>query len=69
MSQEQALLEQIEQEREMAADAVKRAFAAGWNACTRDRLSCTSETAFVRWVGKQSDDMRATQVVKMRREP
>ena len=66
MSQEQALLEQIEQERAMAADAVKRAFAAGWNACTRDRLSCTSETAFVRWVGKQSDDMRATQVVTYR---
>ena len=53
-----AILEsQIQQERAMAADAVKRAFAAGWNACTRDRLSCTSETAFVRWVGRQRDTM------------
>jgi len=51
-----ALLEaQIQNEREQAADAVRRAFAAGWNACQRDRLSCTVETAFVRWVGRQSD--------------
>ena len=51
-----ALLEaQIQNEREQAADAVRRAFAAGWNACQRDRLSCTVETAFVRWVGRQTD--------------